>query len=54
VAGCHLALDAGGDVADTVEVGDRGAAEFHNNTRHGVGLSSKSGPVLCEPERRVT
>ncbi len=30
----NLALDAGRDVADAVEVGDGGAAEFHHNTRH--------------------
>ena len=31
VAGLDLALDAAGDVADAVEVGDRGAAEFHHD-----------------------
>ena len=35
VAAVDLALDALGDVADTVEVGDGGAAEFHHDAGHG-------------------
>ena len=34
VAGVDLALHAGGDVADAVEVGDRGAAELHHDAGH--------------------
>ena len=34
VAAVHLALDALGDVADAVEVGDGRAAEFHHDARH--------------------
>ena len=33
--GVDLALHASGDLADAVEVGDRGAAEFHHDARHG-------------------
>ena len=35
VAGVDLALDMARDVADAVDVGDRGSAEFHHETRHG-------------------
>ena len=35
VAALDLALDLGGRVADAVEVGDAGAAEFHHQTGHG-------------------
>ena len=34
VAVVHLALDALGDVADAVKVGDGGAAEFHHDAGH--------------------
>ena len=34
VAGVHLPLHPAGDVADAVEVGDGGAAEFHYDARH--------------------
>ena len=37
VAGVALALDARGDGADAVEVGDRRAAEFHHDAGHGAG-----------------
>jgi hypothetical protein len=35
VAGIDLALDVARDVADSVDVGDRGAAELHDETSHG-------------------
>ena len=35
VPGIDLALNVARDVADTVDIGDRGAAEFHNETGHG-------------------
>ena len=34
VAGVDLALDVARDVADAVDVGDRGAAEFHHEAGH--------------------
>jgi len=34
IAGVDLALDVAGDVADAVEIGDGGAAEFHDEARH--------------------
>ena len=37
--GVDLALHAGGDVADAVEVGDRGAAELHHDAGHRCQLS---------------
>ncbi len=40
VAGIDLALDVARDVADALDVGDRGAAEFHDDERH------------CQPARR--
>ncbi len=35
VAGIDLALDVARDVADALDVGDRGAAEFHHQAGHG-------------------
>ena len=34
VPSLDLALDAGGDIADAVEIGDGGAAEFHHDAGH--------------------
>ena len=34
MAGVDLALDVARDVADAVDIGDRGAAEFHDETGH--------------------
>ena len=34
VAGIDLALDVAGDVADALDVGNRGAAELHDEERH--------------------
>ena len=36
VAGIHLAFDVAGDITDAVEIGDGGAAEFHDEARHDV------------------
>ena len=36
VAGVDLALDMGGDVADPIDVGDRGPAEFQHQQGHGL------------------
>ena len=36
VAGIDLALDVARDIADAVEIGDRGSAEFHHQTGHGA------------------
>jgi 2-polyprenyl-6-hydroxyphenyl methylase/3-demethylubiquinone-9 3-methyltransferase len=47
VAGIDLALDAGGDVADAVEVGHRGTAEFHDDAGHGW------IPKVCPSEGRA-
>ena len=41
IPGIDLALDAGRDVTDPVEVGHRGAAEFHHEA-HGPGIASFS------------
>jgi hypothetical protein len=35
VAGINLALDVPRDVADVLDIGNRGAAEFHNQAGHG-------------------
>ncbi len=47
VAGIDLALDVTRDVADAVDIGDRGAAEFHDETGHGglFALLSTKGRV---------
>ena len=42
VAGIDLALDVARDVADALDIGDRGAAELHHQTGHG-GLADLSG-----------
>ena len=36
MAGVDLALDVARDVADAVDIGDRGSAEFHDETGHVV------------------
>jgi 2-polyprenyl-6-hydroxyphenyl methylase/3-demethylubiquinone-9 3-methyltransferase len=35
MAGIDLALDVAGHIADAVDIGDRGSAEFHDKTGHG-------------------
>ena len=35
VAGVDLTLDVAGNVADVLDIGDRGAAEFHHQAGHG-------------------
>ena len=49
VAGVDLALDVARDVADAVDVGDRGAAELHDETGHGSRSrsSTASAPVAA-------
>ena len=44
VAGVDLALDVARDVADAVDVGDRGSAELHDEAGHG-GLADCSGVI---------
>ena len=46
VAALDLALDLGGGVADAVEVGDGGAAEFHHQTGHGPRPADGVGRAL--------
>ncbi len=41
MAGIDLALDVARDVADAVDVGDGGAAEFHDETRHAASGSDE-------------
>ena len=41
VAGVDLALDVARDVADAVEIGDRGSAEFHHQTGHEARVSQE-------------
>ncbi len=54
VPGLDLAPDAGGDVADAVEIGDGGAAELHDDASHlgldapGVGCESGGADILSE------
>ncbi len=43
VAAVALALHEGRDMADAVEIGHRGAAEFHRNLRHGFKSSRVAG-----------
>src|SRR3546814_11364363 len=63
VAGVDLALDAPGHVLDTLDVTDRGAAEFHHDARPrgirvpaiggtaaaGRGLPAAGGPIPLTP-----
>ena len=54
VAGIDFTLDVMGDVADVVDVGDRGSAEFHDKTRHAdrsTGCERMRGESLM-PRRR--
>ena len=44
VAGVDLALDVARDVADALDIGDRGAAELHYKAGHG-GLAGFSGRI---------
>ena len=48
VAALDLALHLGGGVADAVEVGDAGAAEFHHQTGHGPrpAVWGGTGPLI--------
>ena len=45
MAGVDLAFHMPRDVADAVDVGDRSAAEFENETRHGG--DTKPGKAAC-------
>ena len=42
MAGVDLALDVARDVADAVDIGDRGSAEFHHQTGHDFGSQPSS------------
>jgi hypothetical protein len=54
MAGIDLALDVARNVADAVDIGDRGSAEFHDETGHdglhtgGVGWLQPDPALLCE------
>ena len=43
VAGVDLALDVARDIADAVDIGDRGSAEFHHQAGHGGRISKDAG-----------
>ncbi|MCA3278448.1 MAG: bifunctional 2-polyprenyl-6-hydroxyphenol methylase/3-demethylubiquinol 3-O-methyltransferase UbiG [Roseomonas sp.] len=51
MAGIHLSLHAGGDIADTIQISDRGAAEFHDDTGHrrlfSLGGAEKEWPTVA-------
>jgi hypothetical protein len=48
VAGVDLALDVAGDVADALDIGDGGAAEFHDDDGHAAPLAAP-GPARGHP-----
>ena len=45
VARAHFPCDAGGDSADPVEIGHRGAAKLHHDTRHQLSVLAYARPT---------
>ena len=62
VAGVDFALDVAGDIADALDIGDRGSAELHHQSRHGQRFPGKaaihkgaiSGPQPRQPAGQVS